>query len=67
MKWRVVLYCVLGGLPLTLSALGASHFPWWWVSGILAAVLAIPGRLLKLSRPREPTVPHSSISPCFCL
>jgi hypothetical protein len=37
MKWRVVLYCLAGGLPLTVAALGAGHFPWWWLSGILMA------------------------------
>src|SRR5215472_6896835 len=42
MKWRVVLYCLLGGLPLTISALGAGHFPWWWLSGILMAGSFVP-------------------------
>lgn len=42
MKWRVVLYCLLGGLPLTISALGAGHFPWWWLSGIFVAGSFVP-------------------------
>lgn len=42
MRWRVVLYCLLGGLPLTIAALGAGHFPWWWLSGILMAAAFVP-------------------------
>ena len=42
MKWRVALYCLLGGLPLTISALGTGHFPWWWLSGILIAASFVP-------------------------
>jgi hypothetical protein len=38
---RIVLYCLLGGLPLTLSALGAGNAAWWWLSGcVLAAAFA---------------------------
>jgi len=42
MKSRVVLYCLLGGLPLTIAALGAGHFPSWWFSGILMAAAFAP-------------------------
>jgi hypothetical protein len=42
MKWRVILYCLLGGLPLTIAALGAGHFRWWWLSGILMAGSFVP-------------------------
>jgi len=42
MKWRVVLYCLLGGLPLTVSAVGVGHFAWWWLSGILIAGSFVP-------------------------
>lgn len=34
---RVCLYCVLAGLAFTIPALGAGHFGWWWISGILVA------------------------------
>jgi hypothetical protein len=38
---RIVLYCLLGGLPLTLSAMGAGNAAWWWLSGsVLAAAFA---------------------------
>ena len=49
MNWRVVLYCLLGGLPLTFAALGAGHFAWWWLSGILMAASFVP---LALFGPR---------------
>ena len=42
MKLRLALYCLLGGLPLTIAALGAGHFPWWWLSGILLAAALVP-------------------------
>ncbi|HEV1993277.1 MAG TPA: hypothetical protein VGR03_03000 [Candidatus Acidoferrum sp.] len=42
MKLRVVLYCLLGGLPVTIAALGAGHFVWWWLSGILFAASFVP-------------------------
>jgi hypothetical protein len=41
-KLRVLLYCLLGGLPLTTAALGAGHFAWWWLSGILLAASFVP-------------------------
>lgn len=45
MKLRIGLYCVLGGLSMTVSALGAGHFAWWWLSGvILAAALVTVAR-----------------------
>jgi hypothetical protein len=42
MKWRVAIYCFVGGLPLTVSALGVGHFAWWWLSGILIAAAFVP-------------------------
>lgn len=42
MKLRVLLYCLLGGLPLCIAALGAGHFAWWWLSGILLAAGFVP-------------------------
>ena len=37
MRLRIALYCLLGGLPLTIAALGGGPFAWWWLSGILLA------------------------------
>jgi hypothetical protein len=41
-KLRIVLYCLLGGLPLTIAAVGAGRFIWWWLSGILLAAAFVP-------------------------
>jgi hypothetical protein len=42
MKLRVLLYCLLGGLPLTIAAMGTGHFAWWWLSGVLLAASFVP-------------------------
>jgi len=42
MKWRIVLYCLLGGLPLTIAAMGTGHFALWWLSGIVMAAAFVP-------------------------
>ena len=39
---RVVLYCLVGGLPLTIAGLGAGHVGWWWLSGIVLAAAFVP-------------------------
>jgi len=39
---RVILYCVLGGAPLLLGALGAGHWMAWWVAGIVLAAAFVP-------------------------
>ncbi len=46
MKSRIVLYCALGGLPMLIAALGAGHFAWWWLSGIVMAAAFVPVALL---------------------
>jgi len=47
---RIALYCLLGGLPLTIAAAGAGHFGWWWLSGIVLAAAFVP---LALFGPRH--------------
>ena len=42
MKPKVLLYCLLGGLPLTMAAAGAGHVGWWWLSGIVMAIAFAP-------------------------
>ena len=42
MRQRVLFYCLLGGLPLSIAALGAGHFALWWLSGILLAAGFVP-------------------------
>ena len=39
---RIALYCLLGGLPLTIAAAGAGHFGWWWLSGTVLAAAFVP-------------------------
>jgi hypothetical protein len=39
---RIVLYCLLGGLPLTIAALNSGGFAWWWLSGIALAAAFVP-------------------------
>lgn len=42
MNLRIGIYCLVGGLSLTIAALGAHHFPWWWLSGVLLAAAFAP-------------------------
>jgi len=64
MKWRVVLYCLLGGLPLTIASLGAGHFPWWWLSGILFAGSFVP---IALFGPRTALGQFAVIEPALMI
>lgn len=51
MKPRVLLYCLLGGLPMTIAAMGVGHFGWWWLSGIVLAAAFVPVALFGPRRP----------------
>ncbi len=42
MNLRIVGYCVLGGLASSIAAMGAGHFGWWWLSGVLIAAAYVP-------------------------
>lgn len=42
MNLRIGLYCLLGGLSLTIAARGAGHFAWWWLSGVVLAAALVP-------------------------
>jgi hypothetical protein len=42
MKTRVVLYCLIAGLAMTIATLGAGHFAWWWLSGVVMAAAFVP-------------------------
>jgi hypothetical protein len=42
MNLRIVGYCVLGGLAFSIAAMGAGHFGWWWLSGVLMAAAYLP-------------------------
>ena len=64
MKWRVVLYCLVGGLSLTIAALGAGHFPWFWLSGILMAGAFVP---VALFGPRTALGQFAVIAPVLLI
>jgi hypothetical protein len=64
MKWRIALYCLVGGLPLTIAALGAGHFPWWWLSGILFAGSFVP---IALFGPRTAVGQFAVMAPALMI
>ncbi|MGH9630686.1 MAG: hypothetical protein ACRD7E_20425, partial [Bryobacteraceae bacterium] len=39
---RILVYCAIGGLSLTIAALGAGRVMWWWLSGIVLAAVFVP-------------------------
>jgi hypothetical protein len=39
---KIALFCLLGGLCFTVSAMGAGHFGWWYLSGVLTAAALVP-------------------------
>ena len=42
MAMRTVLYCLLGGLSLTIAAAGAGHFGFWLLSGVVLSAAFVP-------------------------
>ena len=41
--WRSGLFCVVGGLCFTSSALGGGgYFGWWWLAGVLLSAALLP-------------------------
>ncbi|HTX77965.1 MAG TPA: hypothetical protein VMD29_17275 [Terracidiphilus sp.] len=42
LTWRVGLYCLVGGLFFTASALRAGHFWLWWLSGVITVASLAP-------------------------
>jgi hypothetical protein len=42
MTVRIFLYCLVGGLSLTIAAAGAGHFGWWWLSGVVLSAVFVP-------------------------
>jgi len=42
MKVRLALFCLLGGLCFTVSALGEGHFGWWYLSGVVMTAALAP-------------------------
>jgi hypothetical protein len=69
MKPRVLLYCLLGGLPMSIAAMGVGHFGWWWVSGITLAAAFVPVALFGPRRPLSQLgviLPALLITTVFC-
>jgi hypothetical protein len=64
MRLRIALYCLLGGIPLTIAALGAGHFAWWWISGILMATSFVP---VALFGPRTALGHFGAVLPVFLI
>jgi hypothetical protein len=64
MKLRVVLYCLLGGLPMSIAALGAGHFAWFWLSGIVLAAAFVP---VALFGPRTALGQFAVIAPVLAI
>jgi hypothetical protein len=42
MTARVIIYCVLGGIPLLVGALGMGHWTIWWLAGFVLALAFAP-------------------------
>jgi hypothetical protein len=42
MNARIAMFCLLGGLCFTLPAMGAGHFGWWYLSGVLTVAALVP-------------------------
>ncbi len=55
---RFGLYCLLGGLCFTISALGAGHFWLWWLSGILTVAAFVP--MVRFG-PRHPLALYGAV------
>lgn len=64
MMSRVLLYCLVGGLPLTVAGLGAGHTAWWWLSGVVLAGAFVP---VALYGPRSPWAQFGVIAPALFL
>jgi hypothetical protein len=63
MTMRVVLYCLLGGLSLTIAAAGAGHFGWWWLSGVVLSASFVP--VVRFGPRRWPTRFVAILLPLF--
>jgi hypothetical protein len=61
---RVVLYCLLGGLSLTLAALGNGGFAWWWLAGIVLSASFVP---VALFGPRRAISQFGVVAPVLLI
>lgn len=42
MKWKIAVFCVLGGLPFSVAGLADGKAGWWWLAGILISTSLVP-------------------------
>jgi uncharacterized membrane protein YidH (DUF202 family) len=63
-KLRTLLYCLVGGLPITVAALGAGHIGWFYLSGILLAASFVP---VAFFGPRSAAAQFTRIAPVLLL
>src|SRR5947207_8601579 len=42
MKLRVLLFCLLGAIPMLLPAAQSGHAFWWYLSGVVLAAAFVP-------------------------
>jgi len=61
---RVVLYCLLGGLSLTLVALGSGGFVWRWLAGITLSASFVP---VALFGPRRTISQFGVVAPVLLI
>ena len=61
---RILLYCLIGGLPFTLGALGAGHTASWWLAGVVLAAAFVP---VAIHGPRGALAQFGVIAPALLL
>lgn len=42
MNWRIVAFCILGGLPFSVAGFADGTAGWWWLAGILISASLVP-------------------------
>ena len=61
---RMLPYCLLGGLPFTIGALGAGHTASWWLAGVVLAAAFVP---VAIHGPRGALAQFGVIAPALLL
>jgi hypothetical protein len=59
---RRLLYCLIGGLPLTIGALGGGHTGTWWLAGVVLAAAFVP---VAVHGPRGAAAQFGVIAPAL--
>ena len=61
---RILLYCLIGGLPFTIGALGTGHTVTWWLAGVVLAAAFVP---VAIHGPRGALTQFGVIAPALML